>query len=480
MKRFIISVIALLYLTGVFAQQSVDLKLHGKNNVQVVLRGPTSSYPVVLSLEASYIRETKKVEVVLKGDNSNSRISSEKTKDQITHLFFPFNWNGFRYHIADYKGHFKDVYKSKTKLETPIKNQITKSKDSANLEFRQIFIVENGKLKDARAKDIISLQDGKIELEIQVWDPDKPVELTINNVIPLGAKFANRIDSNEYTLKYISNSSTIIFNIPEDKCAGKYTLIKQYEDTNRVMRQERRNLLNTKDAIDQEFIREQWRLLYRYENIRERIDTTTECELLRPQLDVFIKNYNEILDLTPYTPDSLLKMIGELRSIYYSLVYGSDISFSTCQELQDKAVMIIAGLELDEEIFDNLSEAHARDLVHQFNDLKTTIDGFICPEDIEDTVLNNDPDPFPDPDPPKPLPKPSQCDCSFIVTAQTNINDLYNHYAMDGKPRKTHFNSIVREVDNDWENLSPQCKKKCQTEYDIYKKAKKFYKDHVK
>lgn len=483
MKKFILSVITLLTFSGVYAQQSVDLKLQGTQSVQVVLRGPIPSYPVVLSLKASYIREKEHVVVVLKGDNSNdeSRItaSNKKSKDQITHLFFPFNWNGFRYHIADYKGHFKDIYKSKTKLETPIKNQITKSKDSANLEFRQIFIVENGKLKDARAKDIISLQDGKIELEIQVWDPDKPVELTINNVIPLGAKFANRIDSNEYTLKYISNSSTIIFNIPEDKCARKYTLIKQYEDTNRVMRKELRNLLNTKDAIDQEFIREQWQLIYRYDKTREGIDPTIECEELREQFNTFIKNYNEILDATPFTPDSLFRMIGELRSIYDSLVYGSDISFSTCQELQDKAVMIIAGLELDEEIFDNLSEAHARDLVHQFNDLKTTIDGFICPEDTISGVsdLENEPDPLPLPDP---HPNTSRCDCRSIGDAAIEINTLVSLYRKDKKKRTSRYNKIVGPTDKVLNSLSPLCKSKCKKQIDNYKGMKDLYNEVVK
>jgi hypothetical protein len=486
MKRFIISVIVLLALSGVFAQQSVDLKLQGTQSVQVVLRGPIPSYPVVLSLEASYIREAEHVVVVLKGDNSNdgARITepNKRSKDQITHLFFPYNWNGFRYCVADYKGHFKDIYKSKIKLETPIRNQITKSKDSANLEFRQIFIVENGKLKDARAKDIIPLQDGKKEFEIQVWDPDKPVELTINNLIPLGAKFTNHIDSNEYTLKYISNSSTIIFNIPEDKCARKYTLIKQYEDTNRVMRKELRNLLNTKDTIDQEFIREQWQLIYKYEKTRERIDTTIECKELREQFNTFIKNYNEILDATPFTPDSLFRMIGELRSIYDSLVYGSDISFSTCQELQDKAVMIVAGLELDEEIFDNLSEAHARDLVHQFNDLKTTIDGFICPEEIDSFEEPVAEEPVSDSDPlPKPRPNTSRCNCRVITDAMTAINRLWNENELGGKLRKARYDAIVRDTDDYLRTLSTSCQQSaCKTAIDQYKKAQVEYKKHFK
>ena len=481
MKRFIISVIALLTLSGVFAQQSVDLKLQGTQKAQVVLRGPIPSYPVVLSLDASYIREKECVVVVLKGDNINDgpRITASNMKDQITHLMFPFHWIGVPYHEVIFKSYFNDTYNSTIKLDPPMKNQIANSKNGGNLIFKPIFEVDNGELMNSITKNMLSLQGDEFELKIKVLDLNTPVKLTINNVIPIRAEKEGSLQSNKLFLKYISDSSTVIFNIPEDKCARKYTLIKQYEDTNRVMRKELKNLLNTKDTIDQEFIREQWQLIYRYEKTRERIDTTIECEELREQFNTFIKNYNEILDATPFTPDSLFKMIGELKSIYDSLVDGSDIPFSTCQELQDKAKAIIAGLELDEKVFNNLREAHARDLVHQFNDLKAKIDSFICPKDTISGVsdLENEPDPLPLPDP---RPNTSRCDCSSFHNAAEEINKLVNTYTKYKKKRTSRYNKIVGPADEALKSLSPLCKSKCKKQINDYKGAKDMYNDVVK
>jgi hypothetical protein len=363
-----------------------------------------------------------------------------------------------------------------------MKNQIANSKNGENLIFKPIFEVDNGELMNSITKNTLSLQGDEFELKIKVLDLNTPVKLTINNVIPIRAEKEGSLQSNKLFLKYISNSSTIIFNIPEDKCARKYTLIKQYEDTNRVMRKELRNLLNTKDAIDQEFIREQWQLIYKYEKTRERIDTTIECKELREQFNTFIKNYNEILDATPFTPDSLFRMIGELKSIYDSLVDGSDIPFSTCQELQDKAKAIIAGLELDEKVFNNLREAHARDLVHQFNKLKATIDSFICIKEI-DTIpgyidFEEEPDLLP---PPKPRPNTSRCDCHVITDAMRKINGLWNENELGGKRRKARYDVIVRDTDKYLRTLSTSCQQgACKTAIYQYKKAQEEYKKHSK
>lgn len=486
MKRFILSVIALFTFSGVFAQQSVDLKLQGKQRVQVVLRGPIPSYPIVLSLDASYIREKECVVVVLKGDNINDgpRITASNMKDQITHLMFPFHWIGVPYHEVIFKSYFNDTYNSTIKLDPPMKNQIANSKNGGNLIFKPIFEVDNGELMNSITKNMLSLQGDEFELKIKVLDLNTPVKLTINNVIPIRAEKEGSLQSNKLFLKYISDSSTVIFNIPEDKCAKRYELIQQYLDTNNTMRNELLGLYdyaysNPNDTS--EIIRKQWHLVFRHETTLEKIDTTIECKELRQQFRTFIENYNEMLNVTPFTPDSLSKMIEELRPIYDSLVYGGDISYTSCQEQKEKAALIIAGLELDENAFNSLSEPHSY-LVHQFNDLKATIDGFICPEEIDSFEEPVAEEPVSDSDPlPKPRPNTSRCNCRVITDAMTAINRLWNKNELGGKLRKARYDAIVRDTDDYLRTLSTSCQQSaCKTAIDQYKKAQVEYKKHFK
>lgn len=484
MKRIFISVIALLTLSGGFAQRSVDLELQGTEMVQVILNGPNSDcQKVALSLEVSYQPQEELIQIVMKGDNNNenNRITPN-TKDQITHLFFPFTWNGHPYSQSNFKSHFKDAYLSSVSLETPIKDQ-TASNSSGT--FQPVFEIRNGEEVDKSGQDLIlSLKKGEKVLKIKVLDSDKPVEFTIHNLIPLRAKKVDLIMYNKYFLKYISNSSTITFNIPENKCARQYDLIQQYEELNEEISKESSRLEEGVQYLPRiEIVKKQWSLLVKYEKAHDRSKAAeTECEELLQQFEAFNNNYDRIIRVNALTPDSLGKMIDSL-DLFRELLQTANDRIS-CEEWKDEAVRYIAGVEIDEEEFDQSSKVY--DLVVRFNKLKQYIEGFNCPVEVINTVEPVVPVVEEPVAAPKPATKKPKCKCSDAAAkfeiAANRIDDLIDKRRAKRVDNSSEFNSYVKQMDNYWNGLDESCKndKQCKAKYEVYNKSKNNYSEYVK
>ena len=483
MKRFVILVIAFLTLSGVFAQQSVDLDLQGTKTVPIILGGPDLSYPVVLSIEASYQPEKEVVKVVLKsGDNNDDtqRISStsKNTKDQVTHLLFLFNWNGFRYDEVSFESYFKKIYKSSAVQEAPMKEQMSNKSNGGKL-FKSAFEINNGRIENGIEKDtILSLKNDRLTLEIKVSDLGNPVTLTINNVIPLRAKNVDMLNNNKYYLKFITDGCTISFNIPE--CAKQYDLVQKYEALNKGMSGEVKRLKEyvdvNRDDINRVILR-QWPLIDKYGKIREEIDALdTECEKLFEQFADFEDYYNQIIGVNPLTPDSLLNMIDSLDLFRELLQTANDRT--SCKEWKNEAVRYIADVELDEEAFDQSNKAY--DLVVRFNKLKKYIEGFNCPVEAKDPVVKKTVETS------KSSTKKPKCKCSDAAakfeTAANRIDDLIDKRKAKRVDNSSEFNSIVKQMDNYWNELDESCKtdKQCAAKYEIYKKMKNSYNTYVK
>lgn len=495
MKRFVILVIALLTLSGTFAQQKVDLELQGTKTVPIILGGPDLSYPVVLSIEASYQPEKEVVKVVLKPDDNNDdtpRITptSKNTKDQVTHLLFLFNWDGFRYDEVSFESYFKKIYSSSAVLETPMKEQ-TNKKNNSGKSFRSAFEINNGKIENGFVKDtIVSLKNDRLTLEIKVLDLGNPVALTINNVIPLRAKNVDVLNNNKYYLKFVSDSCTISFNIPE--CAKEYDLIRKYESLNSEMSGEVKRLKEyvkyvsvDKDDINR-IVQRQWPLIYKYEKIREEISALdTKCEKLFEQFADFNDYYNQIIGVNALTPDSIQNMIDSL-DLFRQLLQTANDRIS-CKEWKDEAVRYIAGVEIDEEAFDQSSKVY--ELVVRFNKLKKYIEEFNCPVEVINTVTPIAPvapvveKPL---ETPKPATKKPKCKCSDAAakfeTAANRIDDLIDKRRAKRVDNSSEFNSIVKQMDNYWNELDESCKtdKQCAAKYELYKKMKNSYNTYVK
>lgn len=479
MKKFLILTIALFALSGVSAQQSVDMDLQGTKTVSVVLTGP-SIQSVPLSLEVTFQPEKELLHVVMKYDDSwdGSRISSTKkntnTKDQITHLFFPFNWNGFRYDDIPLKNYIKNTYKSKAVLDPLMKKQIS---DNNGDVIAPAIVINNGEIVNMNYDDFIfSLKEDQKVLDIKVWDVDDPVTLTINNVIPFHAQKEGTLQSNKFNLKYISNSSAIIFNLPKDKCARQYGLVQQYEKLNEGMKVEADRLKQFVTVNDDDIniiIQRQWPLIYKYERTRKDIAIQTECEELLRQLEIFNNYYKQITGANPLTPDSLRNLIDKLDWFKNRLVNARE-GYS-CRKLKREAVKYMVDADFDENVFDTLSEAYS--LIHQFNELKKDIEGFKCPVDMPKPDDTNDTS-----SPPVTTPKSSQCNCKKFSEAADKINHWDNQYWANGMNNKPAFNILVAKMDAELKSLPASCKndQKCMGMINQYIEAKKMFLENVK
>jgi hypothetical protein len=302
--------------------------------------------------------------------------------------------------------------------------------------------------------------------------------LTINNVIPFHAEKEGSLQFNKFHLKYISDSATITLNIPEDKCARQYGLIPQYERLNKNLRNELKGLLQYQDdnQSDKEgLLQQQWQLLYKYKEVRQRLETpNTECDELLQQFGTFNDYYNQIIELNALTPDSLLRVIDELDTLYYKLDKVRNGPSGTCKKLKNQAQEIIPAVKLDDEVFESLGEAY--DLVHRINNLKKDIEGVNCP------VSNPTPIDTNKTTPPPPDPKPSQCNCKKFRDAATKINRWDNQYWTNGMNNKPAFNILVAEMDGELKSLPTLCKndQKCMNMIKEYLEAKKMFLEDVK
>ena len=485
-RRFFTSVIILSIFSGMFAQQSVDLDLKGSKNVRISLGGPAQTVPVNLLLNVTYQPEEEIIKIVLKGGESQdgSRISStnKKTKEQITHLLFLFDWNGFTYHDVPFKKDFKEKYNSSVVLETPMKEQIDLKSDNGEKTFRPTFEIDNGKIEKRIENDfIVSLEKGILALQIKVLDLGKPVTLTINNVIPFRAEKEWSLYSNKFFLKYISNSTTITFNIPEDKCAKQYDRIHHYETLNSEMSGEVKRLKEYVSANNDDInriVQRQWPLIIKYEKTRKDIDATvTECERLSEQFADFNDNYSQIIGVNDFTPDSLERVISKLYSFRY-LLLNSSVG-TNCEELKDQAAEYIADVVDHEEAINSLPEA--QNLVRVFNQLKKDIDSIGCPVEVIDTVVPVVEEPVAAP---KPAQKKAQSRCSDAAEkfdkAARRIDSLIDVRRAHSVDNSSEFNSIVKKMDSYWNGLDESCKKQCSAKYDIYEKMKSSYKRQFK
>lgn len=472
MKRFLTTVIAFLTLSCVFAQHSVDLELQGTKTVPIILSGPDLSYPVLLSLEASYLPEKEVVKVVLKSDNNNDDMTriAPSSKDQVTHLLFLFNWNGFHYDEVSFESYFKKIYKSSAVLETLMKEQ-TNNRNNSGKSFRPAFEVDNGKIENGIEKDsIFSLKDGNLALEIKVLDLGNPVALTINNVIPLRAKNVEMLNNNKYYLKFISDGCTVSFNIPE--CAKQYDLIRKYDTLNSEMSGEVKRLkeyVSVNRGDINRIVQRQWPLIYRYDTIREEINALdTECEKLFEQFADFNDYYNQIIGVNALTPGLFQNMIDSL-DLFQQLLQTANDRIS-CKEWKDEAVRYMADKELDEEAFDQSSAAY--DMVIRFNKLKKYIEEFNCPVEVVDVFVPVDEEPV---EASKPAPNITKCNCEKIIKAKNDIHRLYLIYKTSKTKKRSEYISIVKQAEDDWKSMSESCRKKCQKVYDDYKGWKDTY-----
>lgn len=452
MKRFLSLIIAFFILSGVLAQRNVplncNLDIHETKTVSVVLEGPyLSCQSIPLKLNVSYQPAEELVTVEVKCDNDNEAkyVKSPRKKDRITHLWFPIKWNDIQYKYMGFKRYFKDDFSSKVVLENPMREQIANCKSSDYI--RPAFQFINGDLQNPMKEDIFFAIHGerKIVMKVKVSDLDKPMVMKINNVIPLRAKSEYSMESNKFFLKYISNSYTITFNLPEDKCARQYSLIAQYQNWNKQL----------SDDIDAMFdlgynktgiIRAKLLMLDKYMEARRGI-SATKCEKLRQEFEAFKQNYDN-LDEGLITRDSLQIIFEELNAPYDQA--NTDNNYGNgkaCKELKKKAEKYY-GLELDEAAYKDFPGAY--DTVGMINSLIEMIDYMVCKGGGSRVVVNTPPV------------SSSRVRCQFdearMKNAMREINNLQSRNYLNGEQNRTQFDRIKNETDNYLKNLSESCK----------------------
>lgn len=486
MRRLLILIIALLALSGVFAQQnsslSYKLDLQETITVPVILRGPSQScQSVPLLLDVSYqpVEEIVRVEVRYDNGNNANRIKSVKMtsaekKSKITHLLFPISWNEVTYKNMELKRYFKDNYSSKVVLEPPIREQIAYSESTDIISPAFQFL--NGELQNSKNEDIVfSLTAGKkIVMEVKVSDLEKPVVLKINNVIPLRAKSEYSLQSNKFYLKYISNPLAITFNLPDDPCAKQYTVIEQYKEWNKKLNRDLGEMYSFDPQKDKTaIVRKKFQILHTYKDVRRGI-SATNCDNLQKEYATFQRNYDKIGEGL-ITADSLQKIFDELDELYDNAFLASNnYDGKSCKKWKQEAEKFNA-LNLDEDAYEDSSEEY--DLVSMINERLFMINQLECRGSSRPYVLT------PPPTPPRD-PRNTRCnvDTKRIHDAADNINDLINMYRNEKKKDDQTFSRIVREMDEYLKSLPESCKndEKYKPAIDEYQGFKRLYRKHVK
>lgn len=482
MKRFLSLTIALFILSGVFAQQdfTYDLNAQEPQNIALTLLGSTPYCQAVpLSLKVTFQPDKELVTVEMRANYRDKYVMPPKKKDQYTHLWFPMTIKEVQYKDVDFSGHFKQYYgDSKAVLETSMRAQIKNSQDKDLI--RPAFQCNNGQLRgkhDEVLKDedmMLSLQkDDYITLKIQVLRSNEPVVIKVNNVIPLRAQNDYpQLYGNKYFLKYISNSFTITFNLPEDECAGQREHIEKYKKLNRELKNEYKKLRtsqvnNRSDKDKKEITRNQMHLFYQYKNAYDSI-YDTDCDQLRKEFEDFSDSYNKIVEGI-ITPDSLHRIFNELETLYDSARTESNLYHGQkCKDLKQKAEKF-KDLELDEEVYSVSSGA--KDTVVMIKNRLTMIDKIECRGSGGNNVSVR-PKPTPTPTPTKKV--KCQFDEARMAKVLREINRLWTAN-LKGEKNKNEFDEIKRKTDNYLDSLSESCKENNKEVIESYREAVKNY-----
>jgi hypothetical protein len=463
----------------VFAQQNTltyQLDMQDPIPVPVVLSGPDPSclsVPLLLNVTYEPVEKMITVEVKYDNDKNAQYVKLPKKKDQITHLWFPLSWNDVQYKFMGYKRYFQDNFSSKVVQEPPMREQIANS-GSSDL-IRPAFQFINGELQNPMNEDImLTVQGGrKIVMKIKVSDLDKPVVMTINNVIPLRAKYEYSMESNKFFLKYISNSCSITFNLPEDDCAKLYEYIEQYKQWNKELNDELSAMFKLDPQKDKtEIIRRKLLMYYNYKDVRRNL-RETKCDKLRQEFDAFRRNYDDYISKGLITIDSLEKIFEELDDLYDEANRENNYGHGKkCNELKQKAAKFNV-LGLDESAYMDFSEAF--DMVLMIKDRINVINGLPCRGGGGSSVVVETQ---------THTPRVSRCnvDIEKIRKATDEINTMVSKYRTEKKKDERAYTRIVKDADDYLQSLSESCKNdnKYKNFIEDYQKAKNLYEKRVK
>lgn len=478
MKRFLSLTIALFILSGVFAQQNkltYKLDMQDPITVPVMLSGPDPSclsVPLLMNVTYNPVEQQVTVEVKYDNDKNAQYVKLPKKKDQITHLWFPLSWNDVQYKFMGYKRYFQDNFSSKVVLEPPMRGQIANS-GSSDL-IRPAFQFINGELQNPMNEDImLTVQGGrKIVMKVKVSDIDNPVVMKINNVIPFRAKSEFSMESNKFFLKYISNSCTITFNLPEDDCAKQYEDIEQYKKWNKELNDELSVMYKLDPQKDKtEIIRRKTLMYYNYRDVRRNL-SETKCDKLRQEFEVFRRNYDNISEGL-VTIDSLEKIFEELDDLYDEANRENNYGHGRkCNELKQKAAKFNS-LDLDESAYMDFSEAF--DMVLMIKDRIEVIGNLPCRGGGGTSVVVSTP---------ATTPRSTRCnvDIEKIRKATDEINDMVSKYRTEKKKDELTYARIVKDTDSYLQSLSESCKNdnKYKSFIEDYQKVKYLYEKRVK
>ena len=474
MKRFLSLTIALLIVSGTFAQQDFTCELNAQKSIDipVTLMGPQA---VQLSLAVNY--QPDKQLILLKMSANYRREYVKQKKNQYTHLWFPMTLGEVQYKDLNsaFMSHFKQrYYDSRVVLGTQIRDQI----NSKPTDFiRPALQCTNGDLGNRAKEDIMfSLEENNVvELMISVSNIDEPVILKMYNVIPLRYQFDNFLQSNKYYLKYISDSITITFNLPEDDCAGQHAIIEKYKELNQNMKSDMGQLgtLLKKNSNNKEVARKQVELFYKYKNDLYGINDATTCDNLLKEFGVFRKNF-ETMCKGIITPDSLQQIFNELDTIFCRAGEESNrYHRQNCKDWKKKAEKY-NDLELDEEVYSVYPGA--KDTVDMIKNRITQINGIVC-RGSGGNGVSVKPTPTPTPTPTKKV--KCQFDEDRMLKVLRDINRLWTAN-LKGEKNKNEFDKIKRETDNYLNGLSESCKENNKEVIESYRNAVKTYLNEYK
>ena len=320
---------------------------------------------------------------------------------------------------------------------------------------------------------MLTVQGGrKIVMKVKVSDIDNPVVMKINNVIPFRAKSEFSMESNKFFLKYISNSCTITFNLPEDDCAKQYEYIEQYKQWNKELDSLLGAMFNLDPQRDKtEILRKRLQMYYNYWDVRRNI-RKTNCDKLQQEFDAFRQKYDKMSEGI-ITIDSLGSVLDELDDLYEDAYRENNFGHGKrCSELKKKAEKFNT-LQLDKNAYTDFSEAY--DMVELINDRIEGLNDLNCrgvggPPVVVETQPRT--------------PRVSQCNVNTakITKATDDINNLVNKYRKEKIKDDQTYKRIVNEMDGYLQSLSESCKNdnKYKDVIDQYQKAKNLYIKRVK
>lgn len=477
MKRFLSLTIALFILSGVSAQQNTltyQLDMQDPITVPVMLSGPDPScltVPFLLNVTYEPVEEMITVEVKYDKDKNDQYVKPPKKKDQITHLWFPLKWHDVQYKFVGYKRYFQDNFSSKVVQEPPMREQIANS-GSSDL-IRPAFQFINGELQNPMNEDImLTVQGGrKIVMKVHVSDIDNPVVMKINNVIPLRAKYEYSMESNKFFLKYISNSCSITFYLPEDDCAKLYEYIEQYKQWNKELNDELSAMFKLDPQKDKtEIIRRKLLMYYNYKDVRRNL-RETKCDMLRQEFDAFRRNYDDYISKGLITLDSLERIQDELDDLLDSAYTENNLGHcKKCNELKRKAEKFNT-LELDEHAYNDISEAY--DYVGRINERIKDMNNLKCCGGGGGQVVVSTP-------PVSSNRGRCQFDVERMKKAMRDINRLWSDNYLNGVKNRGEFDRIRTDTDNYLKSLPESCKGDNKRVIDSYNSAIQKYLENYK